>query len=107
MLNLLKINTFLKTKYDGNYTKYNGGGLIIRTSSQRWFNALGNYHIDTIKIYQTASGQTSSTLLKSFNVDITNPTQLIQIKIPKEDISIRIKSLEIVVEDNGNGETYL
>ena len=82
------------------------GGLIIRTSSQRWFNALGNNHIDTIKIYQTDSGQTSSTLLKSFNVDITNPTQLIQIKIPKEDISIRIKSLEIVVEDNGNGETY-
>nr|DAV54106.1 MAG TPA: hypothetical protein [Caudoviricetes sp.] len=35
MLNLLKINTFLKTKYDGNYTKYNGGGFIIRTSSQR------------------------------------------------------------------------
>lgn len=83
-----------------------GGGLIIRTSSQRWFNTLGNYHIDTIKIYQTESGQTSSTLLKSFNVDITNPTQLIQIKIPKEDISIKIKSLEIVVEDNGNGETY-
>lgn len=83
-----------------------GGGLIIRTSSQRWFNALGSYHIDTIKIYQTASGQTSSTLLKSFNVDITNPRQLIQIKIPKEDISTRIKSLEIVVEDNGNGETY-
>lgn len=85
-----------------------GGGLIIRTSSKRWFNALGNYHIDTIKIYQTEteSGQTSSTLLKSFNVDITNPTQLIQIKIPKEDISVRIKSLEIVVEDNGNGETY-
>ena len=105
MLNLLKINTFLKTKYDGNYTKYNG--LIIRTSSQRWFNALGNYHIDTIKIYQTESGQISSTLLKSFNVDITNPKQLIQIKIPKEDISIRIRSLEIVVEDNGNGETYL
>lgn len=82
------------------------GGLIIRTSSQRWFNALGNYHIDTIKIYQTDAGQTSSTLLKSFNVDITNPAQLIQIKIPKEDISIRIKSLEIVVEDNGNRETY-
>ena len=82
-----------------------GGGLIIRTPSQRWFNALGNYHIDTIKIYQTESGQTSSTLLKSFNVDITNP-QLIQIKIPKEDISIKIKLLEIVVEDNGNGETY-
>lgn len=82
------------------------GGLIIRTSSQRWFNAFGNNHIDTIKIYQTEFGQTSSTLLKSFNVDITNPTQLIQIKIPKEDISIRIKLLEIVVEDNGNGETY-
>lgn len=83
------------------------GGLIIRTSSLRWFRALGNHHIDTIKIYQTESGQISSTLLKSFNVDITDPTQLIQIKIPKEDMSMRIKSLEIVVEDNGNGETYL
>ena len=82
-----------------------GGGIIIRTSSQRWFNALGNYHIDTIKIYQTESGQTSSTLLKSFNVDITDPTQLIQIKIPKEDISTKIKLLTIVVEDNGNRET--
>lgn len=83
-----------------------GGGIIIRTSAQRWFTALGNHHIDTIKIYQIESGQTSSILLKSFNVDITNPTQLIQIKIPKEDISTRIKLLEIVVEDNGNGETY-
>lgn len=76
-----------------------GGGVVIRTSSQRWFNALGSSHIDTIKIYQTESGQTSSTLLKSFNVNITNSTQLIQIKIPNEDISLRIKSLEIVVED--------
>lgn len=83
-----------------------GGGVVIRTSSQRWFNALGSSHIDTIKIYQTGAGQTSSTLLKSFNVNITNSTQLIQIKIPSEDMSLRIKSLEIVVEDNGNGETY-
>ena len=83
-----------------------GGGIIIRTSSLRWFNALGNYHIDTIKIYQIESGQTSSTLLKSFNVDITDPTQLIQIKIPREDLSYRIKRIEIVVEDNGNGRTY-
>lgn len=84
-----------------------GGGLIIRTFSQRWFNALGNFHIDTIKIYQTELGQTSSTLLKSFNVDITNPRQLIQIKIPKEDISTKIQSLEIVVEYNGKGKTYV
>jgi hypothetical protein len=100
LFNKLNINK------NGNYTKHNRGGVVIRTSSQRWFNALGSSHIDTIKIYQTESGQTSSTLLKSFNVNITNSTQLIQIKIPNEDMSLRIKSLEIVVEDNGNGETY-
>lgn len=82
------------------------GGLIIRTSSLRWFNSLGGNRISKISIFQTEYGQTSSTLLKSFNVDITNPTQLIQIKIPKEDISMMIKSLEIVVEGNGNRETY-
>lgn len=83
------------------------GGLIIRTSPQRWFDINGNYHIDTIKIYQTELGQTSSTLLKSFNVDISDPTQLIQIKIPKEDISKRIKLLEIDVEGNGKVGTYV
>lgn len=100
LFNKLNINK------NGNYTKHNNGGIVIRTSSQRWFNALGSSHIDTIKIYQTESGQTSSILLKSFNVNITNSSQLIQIKIPKEDISSRIKMLEIVVEDKGNGKAY-
>lgn len=107
MLNLLKINTFLKTKYDGNYTKYNGGGLIIRTSSQRWFNGLGTNHISKISIFQTGYGQTSSVELKSFDVDI-NDNQIIIIKIPKEDLDTRLKSLEIGVEDliNGAAESY-
>lgn len=107
MLNLLKINTFLKTKYDGNYTKYNGGGLIIRTSSQRWFNGLGTNHISKIRIFQTGYGQTSSVELKSFDVDI-NDNQIIIIKIPKEDLDTRLKSLEIGVEDliNGAAESY-
>lgn len=108
MLNLLKINTFLKTKYDGNYTKYNGGGgLIIRTSSQRWFNGLGTNHISKISIFQTGYGQTSSAELKSFDVDI-NDNQIIIIKIPKEDLDTRLKSLEIGVEDliNGAAESY-
>ena len=107
MLNLLKINTFLKTKYDGNYTKYNGGGLIIRTSSQRWFNGLGTNHISKIRIFQTGYGQTSSVELKSFDVDI-NDNQIIIIKIPKEDLNTRLKSLEIGVEDliNGAAESY-
>lgn len=107
MLNLLKINTFLKTKYDDNYTKYNGGGLIIRTSSQRWFNGLGTNHISKIRIFQTAYGQSSSVELKSFDVDI-NDNQIIIIKIPKEDLDTRLKSLEIGVEDliNGAAESY-
>lgn len=107
MLNLLKINTFLKTKYDGNYTKYNGGGLIIRTSSQRWFNGLGTNHISKIRIFQTVYGQISSVELKSFDVDI-NDNQIIMIKIPKKDLSARLKLLEIEVEDlvNGAVETY-
>lgn len=107
MLNLLKINTFLKTKYDGNYTKYNGGGLIIRTSSQRWFNGLGTNHISKIRILQTAYGQSSSVELKSFDVDI-NDNQIIIIKLPKEDLGTRFKSLEIGVEDliNGAAESY-
>lgn len=107
MLNLLKINTFLKTKYDGNYTKYNGGGLIIRTSSQRWFNGLGTNHISKISIFQTGYGQTSSVELKSFDVDI-NDNQIIMIKIPKEDLDTKPKSLEITVEDliNGAAESY-
>ena len=107
MLNLLKINTFLKTKYDGNYTKYNGGGLIIRTSSQRWFNGLGTNHISKIRIFQTVYGQSSSVELKSFDVDI-NDNQIIIIKIPKEDLGTRLKLLEIRVEDpvNGAAESY-
>lgn len=63
-----------------------GGGLIIRTSSQRWFNGLGTNHISKIRIFQTESGQTSSVELKSFDVDI-NDNQIIMIKIPKEDLS--------------------
>lgn len=84
-----------------------GGGLIIRTSSQRWFNGLGTNHISKIRIFQTEKGQTSSVELKSFDVDI-NDNQIIMIKIPKEDLSTRLKLLEIGVEDlvNGAAETY-
>lgn len=84
------------------------GGLIIRTSSQRWFNSLGTDHISKIRIYQTGYGQNSSVELKSFDVDI-NDNQIIIIKIPKEDLYTRVKSLEIGVEDliNGAAESYL
>lgn len=84
-----------------------GGGLIIRTSSQRWFNGLGTNHISKIKIFQTAYGQSSSVELKSFDVDI-NDNQIIIIKIPKEDLDTRLKLLEIGVEDlvNGAAESY-
>lgn len=84
-----------------------GGGIIIRTSSQRWFNGLGTNHISKIRIFQTAYGQTSSVELKSFDVDI-NDNQIIIIKIPKEDLDARLKLLEIGVEDlvNGAAETY-
>ena len=84
-----------------------GGGLIIRTSSQRWFNGLGTNHISKIRIFQTAYGQSSSVELKSFDVDI-NDNQIIIIKIPKEDLDTKLKLLEIGVEDliNGAAETY-
>lgn len=84
-----------------------GGGLIIRTPSQRWFNGLGTNHISKISIFQTGYGQTSSVELKSFDVDI-NDNQIIMIKIPKEDLDTKLKSLEITVEDliNGAAESY-
>lgn len=84
-----------------------GGGLIIRTSSQRWFNDLGTNHISKIRIFQTGYEQISSVELKSFDVDI-NDNQIIIIKIPEEDLDTRLKSLEIGVEDliNGAAETY-
>lgn len=84
-----------------------GGGLIIRTSSQRWFNGLGTNHISKIRIFQTEYGQTSSVELKSFDVDI-NDNQIIMIKIPKEDLGTKLKLLEIGVEDlvNGAAESY-
>ena len=45
--------------------------------------------------------------LKSFDVDI-NDNQIIMIKIPKKDLSTRLKLLEIGVEDlvSGAAETY-
>lgn len=84
------------------------GGIIIRTSSQRWFKALGTNHISRISIFQTGFGQTSSVKLKSFDVDI-NGNQIIIIKISKEDLDTRLKLLEIGVEDliNGAAENYL
>lgn len=84
-----------------------GGGLIIRTSSQRWFNGLGTNHISKIRIFQTAYGQSSSVELKSFDVDI-NDNQIIIIKIPKEDLATKLKLLEIRVEDliNSAAESY-
>lgn len=84
------------------------GGLIIRTSSQRWFNSLGTNHISKIIIYQTGYGQTSPVEVKSFDVDI-NDNQIITIKIPKEDLDTKLKLLEIEVEDliNGAAKSYL
>lgn len=83
------------------------GGIIIRTSSQRWFNSLGTNHISKIRISQTVYGEINSVELKSFDVDI-NDNQIIMIKIPKKDLSARLKLLEIGVEDlvNGAAETY-
>lgn len=96
------------SKHNDNIQNYKKrGGIIIRTSSQRWFNSLGTNHISKIRIFQTESGQTSSVELKSFDVDI-NDNQIIMIKIPKEDLDRRLKLLEIGVEDlvNGAAETY-
>ena len=76
MLNLLKINTFLKTKYDGNYTKYNGGGVIFQ------IQLVGTYssQIDKVEIILTTDSHGNNLYEKL--AEITPTGALIKVYVP-------------------------
>lgn len=77
MLNLLKINTFLKTKYDGNYTKYNGGGIVYRLDIKK---AMQDKQVNGIYSVWIGNLEDDSTIIYIDEINLTNG--ILEIRLP-------------------------
>lgn len=77
-------------------------------SAQRWFGATGVSTINTIKVYvDEASGSTLLKTLSNLNLTSTvNYNDLIQIKIPREDLPSSFRGISVEVGEPGASETY-